>query len=97
MGEIACNEMSEAVVLAGDDGAGDGEAGDDGAGDDDGAGEDDGAGDDGWPVGGAGVVLGEWALTPATLTENDLVARPVPPCHISKPASTSIKYHEGLM
>src|SRR5215469_4972607 len=33
----------------------------------------------------------------ATLTENDFVARPAPPCHSSKPASTSIRYHELLM
>src|SRR5215469_3004467 len=33
----------------------------------------------------------------ATWTENVLVARPAPPCHSSKPASTSIRYHDLLM
>ena len=34
---------------------------------------------------------------PATLTENELVARPVPPRHSSKPDSTLIRYQEGWM
>src|SRR5215472_16598065 len=38
--------------------------------------------------------LGEGLPPPATLTENEFVARPAPPRHSSKPASTSIRYHE---
>lgn len=34
---------------------------------------------------------------PATLTENEVVARPVPPRHSSKPDSTLIRYQEGWM
>jgi len=34
---------------------------------------------------------------PATLTENELVARPAPPRHSSKPASTLIRYQESWM
>jgi predicted dehydrogenase len=34
---------------------------------------------------------------PATLTENELVARPAPPRHSSKPDSTLIRYQEGSM
>lgn len=32
-----------------------------------------------------------------SLTEKDLVARPAPPRHSSKPASTSMRYHDFLM
>jgi hypothetical protein len=34
---------------------------------------------------------------PATLTENESVARPAPPRHSSKPDSTLIRYQEGWM
>jgi len=34
---------------------------------------------------------------PATLTKNELVARPAPPRHSSKPASTPIRYQESWM
>jgi hypothetical protein len=44
-----------------------------------------------------GVGLGVGAPPPATWTEKEFVARPAPPCHSSNPASTSIRYHEGLM
>src|SRR5258706_11968342 len=56
-----------------------------------------GAGAGGGLVGLAGVGLGGGVPPPAALTENDLVARPAPPRHSSKPASTSIRYHDVLM
>ena len=99
LGEIACREILAADVADGEGTVG---AGEDVAGVGVGVGgvgvgvvgvgvDVAGAGED---VPGAG--LGERA-PPAMLTENDLVARPVPPCHSSKPASTSIRYHEVLM
>ena len=45
---------------------------------------------------GLGVGLGEEA-DPPRLTEKELVARPAPPCHSSKPASTSMRYHDFLI
>jgi len=79
--------------VADDDGlAGDisGDIGDDIGDDEDGLADDDGVADD---------VVGLWTAAgcPFTSTENDLVARPCPPCHTSKPASTSIRYHDGLI
>jgi hypothetical protein len=81
--------------LADDEGAADDEAlaDDDGVADDDALGDDDGVADDDAFAGVA--VTGEGC--PFTLTANDLVARPWPPCHISKPASTSIRYQDGLI
>ena len=88
-GEIACKEMLEVgvaeaggLVGAGDGLVGDGLVGDGLVGDGDGL---------------VGAGLGEGLPPPATLTENEFVARPAPPRHSSKPASTSIRYHEVLM
>jgi hypothetical protein len=106
LGEIACKEMltgddgdngladDDGVSgLADDDGAAD-DDGDNGLADDDGAADDDALADDDGALA-RDAAMGE--CVPATLTANDLVARPWPPCHISKPASTSIRYHEGLI
>ena len=90
-------------VAEGDNGLADedGAADDDALGEDDGVADEDGAADDDALADDEGLAcvmlaeLGEWV--PATSTPNDLVARPWPPCHISKPASTSIRYHEGLI
>jgi hypothetical protein len=110
-GEIACNEMSgDEDGLADDDGLGveDGIADDDGLADgvedgaEDGIADDEGLADDDGVVDDEGLAddaigLGVGAGCPVTWTENDLVARPLPPFQISKPASTSIRYHDGLM
>jgi hypothetical protein len=79
--------VADAIGLEDDDGVADA----DGVADDDGLAD---AGDDG-----AALADGLEVCTgcPVTCTENDLVARPWPPCHTSKPASTSIRYHDGLI
>jgi hypothetical protein len=45
----------------------------------------------------ASARLGYGEPPPATLTENESVARPAPPRHSSKPDSTLIRYQEGWM
>ena len=72
-----------------------GDIGDDDIGDDDDGLADDVADDDGGADDVVGLCTG--AGCPFTSTENDFVARPWPPCHTSKPASTSIRYHDGLI
>ncbi len=42
-------------------------------------------------------LLEEVVLLPPTLTLNELTAKPCPPCQISEPASTSMRYQELLM
>jgi hypothetical protein len=42
-------------------------------------------------------VLGSAGRERLRLTEKDLVARPAPSRHSSKPASTSMRYHDFLM
>jgi hypothetical protein len=83
--------------VADDDDIGDDDIGDedDGLADEDALGDDDGMADDGVAVDVVGLCTGVGC--PFTSTENDLVARPWPPCHTSKPASTSIRYHDGLI
>jgi hypothetical protein len=99
-GEIACREMAgDEAGVEDDDGVGDGAGvGDEaGVGEEDGVEDDDGVGDEDGLLGPVGIGLGEAVPPPAAFTENELVARPAPPCHSSKPASTSIRYHEVLM
>lgn len=49
----------------------------------------------------AGALIFRWprrhlrdAVYFLTWTENEFVASPLPPCHSSNPASTSIRYHD---
>ena len=46
---------------------------------------------------GAGVGVGDEVAPPPMFTENELLARPAPPCQSSKPASTSISHQLGLV
>jgi hypothetical protein len=45
---------------------------------------------------GVGAGVGD-EVAPPMFTENELVARPAPPCQSSNPASTSIRYQLGLV
>ena len=52
----------------------------------------------GWTVNSGGDAdVGIGAALPLMLTEKELVASPAPPCHSSKPASTSISHQDGWM